>query len=76
MYFGRHGFITVIFLKVEKLHFVSADPAVDLFSRMVQLFIFRKFKGALDKCKIIPKLFQKKVEIFIPLEVLAWVMTA
>ena len=34
------------------------------------------FKGALDKCNIIPNFFQKKVRIFIPLEVLAWVMTA
>ena len=32
-------------------------------------------KGALDKYNIIPQLFSKKVEIFIPLEVLAWVMT-
>ena len=35
------------------------------------------FKEALDKYNnIIPQLFYKKVEIFIPLEVLAWVMTA
>ena len=34
------------------------------------------FKGALDKFNIIPQLFPKKVGIFIPLEVLAWVMTA
>ena len=33
-------------------------------------------KGALDKYNIIPQLFPKKVEILIPLEVLAWVMTA
>ena len=33
-------------------------------------------KGALDKFNIIPQLFPKKVGIFIPLEVLAWVMTA
>ena len=33
-------------------------------------------KGVLDKCNIIPQLFPKKVGIFIPLEVLAWVMTA
>ena len=33
-------------------------------------------KGALDKFNIIPQLFSKKVGIFIPLEVLAWVMTA
>ena len=33
-------------------------------------------KGALDKYNIIPQLFPKKVWIFIPLEVLAWVMTA
>ena len=35
-----------------------------------------EFKGALDKCNIIPNFFQKKVEIFIPLEGLGWVMTA
>ena len=34
------------------------------------------FKGALDKFNIIPQHFPKKVGIFIPLEVLAWVMTA
>ena len=33
-------------------------------------------KGALDKYNIIPQLFPKKVGIFIPVEVLAWVMTA
>ena len=33
-------------------------------------------REALDKCNIIPNFFQKKVEIFIPLEVLAWIMTA
>ena len=33
-------------------------------------------KGALDKCNIIPNFFPQKVGIFIPLEVLAWVMTA
>ena len=33
-------------------------------------------KGALDKFNIIPQLFPKKVGIFLPLEVLAWVMTA
>ena len=31
-------------------------------------------KGALDKYNIIPQHFQKKVGIFIPLEVFAWVM--
>ena len=36
----------------------------------------RVFEGALDKYNIIPKLFQKKVGIFIPSEVLAWVVTA
>ena len=35
-----------------------------------------RLKGALDKFNIIPQLFPKKVGIFIPLEVLAWVMTA
>ena len=34
------------------------------------------FKGALDKFNIIPQHFPKRVGIFIPLEVLAWVMTA
>ena len=33
-------------------------------------------KGALDKFNIIPQLFPKKVGIFIPLEELAWVITA
>ena len=32
-------------------------------------------KGALDKYKIIPQLFPKKVGIFVLLEVLTWVMT-
>ena len=35
-----------------------------------------EFKGALDKFNIIPQLFPTKVGIFIPLEVLTWVMTA
>ena len=34
------------------------------------------FKGVLDKFNIIPNFFPKKVGIFIPLEVLAWVKTA
>ena len=38
--------------------------------------MIKGLKGALDKFNIIPQLFPKKVEIFIPLEVLAWVMTA
>ena len=33
------------------------------------------FKRALDKYNIIPKAFPKKARIFIPIEVLAWVMT-
>ena len=33
-------------------------------------------KGALDKYNIIPNFFWRKVGIFIPLEVLAWVMSA
>ena len=33
-------------------------------------------KGALDKYNIIPQLSSNKVGIFIPLDVLAWVMTA
>ena len=35
-----------------------------------------QLKGALDKYNIILNFFQKKVGIFIQLEVLAWVMTA
>ena len=42
--------------------------------RVGHFFFF--FQGALDKYNIIPKLFPKKVGIFTPLEVLAWVMTA
>ena len=38
--------------------------------------IWSPFKGALDKFNIIPQLFPKKVGIFIPLEVLAWVISA
>ena len=38
--------------------------------------LIKCFQGALDKCNIIPNFFQKKVGIFIPLEVLTWVMTA
>ena len=34
------------------------------------------FNGALGKFNIIPNFFSKKVGIFIPLEVLAWVKTA
>ena len=43
-----------------------------------QTIVFGKYiKGALDKCNVIPNVFQKKVGIFfIQLEVLAWVMTA
>ena len=33
-------------------------------------------KGALDKYNIIPQLSPKKIEIFILLKVLAWIMTA
>ena len=32
-------------------------------------------KGALDKYNIIPELIPKKVEIFVPLELSAWVIT-
>ena len=42
---------------------------------MISPFII-KFKGALDKYNIILQLFSKKVGVFIPLEVLVWVMTA
>ena len=38
--------------------------------------VYMLIKGALDKFNIIPQLFPKKVGIFIPLEVLAWVKTA
>ena len=38
--------------------------------------LYKYVKGALDKLNIIPQHFPKKVGIFIPLEVLAWVMTA
>ena len=41
-----------------------------------KLLLSTSVKGALDKFNIIPQLFPKKVGIFIPLEVLAWVMTA
>ena len=40
------------------------------------ILFHKKLKGALDKFNIIPQVFPKKVGIFIPLEVLAWVMTA
>ena len=55
------------------LHNGSAPPprAVGI------MFEFKRtFKGALDKFNIIPNFFPKKVGIFIPLEVLAWVKTA
>ena len=34
------------------------------------------FKGALDNFSLIPQFFSKKVEIFIPLEVYTYVVTA
>ena len=37
---------------------------------------FGMLKLALDKLNLIPQLFQNKLGFFIPLEVLAWVMTA
>ena len=43
---------------------------------MTSQVFFKNIKGALDKFNIIPNFFQKKVWIFIPSEVLAWVMTA
>ena len=43
---------------------------------IVVLNLTLNLKGALDKFNIIPQLFPKKVGIFIPLEGLAWVMTA
>ena len=42
----------------------------------LQMLYSQNIKGALDKFNIIPQLFPKKVEIFIPLKVLEWVMTA
>ena len=49
-------------------HFSSSTP-LTLFA------LYVTFKGALDKYNIIPQLFSENVGIFIPLEVLAWVMT-
>ena len=56
---------------------VSTGPSVDhsLMSSSMYILI-STVKGALDKYSIIPKLFPKKVGIFIPLKVLAWVVTA
>ena len=36
------------------------------------LFLQEIFKGALDKCNIIPNFFPKKVGIFVPLQVLVY----
>ena len=44
--------------------------------RILQKSRSQDLKGALDKFNIIPQLFPTKVGIFIPLVVLAWVMTA
>ena len=43
---------------------------------VIRGFVLVCIKGALDKFNIIPQLLPKKVGIFVPLEVLAWVMTA
>ena len=43
--------------------------------KLKQFTFWQNFKGALDKFNIIPNFFPKKVGIFIPLEVLAWVKT-
>ena len=45
------------------------------FAEIICEFVFMP-KGTLDKYNIIPQLFSIKVGIFIPLNVLAWLMTA
>ena len=45
-------------------------------AKQKNLIFYSLIKGTMDKFNIIPQLFPKKVGIFIPLAVLAWVMTA
>ena len=40
------------------------------------IILFPMFKGALDNFSLIPRFLSKKVEIFIPLEVYTYVVTA
>ena len=79
-----YSFVSIFHItQEEKAHssffnvfsFINISTQVEV-PYMCKLQIHYQLKGALDKCNIIPNFFQKKVGIFIPLEVLAWVMTA
>ena len=65
------------------IHGITAFTGAYIFLNVIiyhTLFLVGKrlflIKGALDKFNITPNFFQKKVGIFIPLEVLVWVKTA
>ena len=77
-------FVLFCFVFSTLQHFTLIKPVGDLGTaslfRRIAIpkghYSEKNIKGALDKFNIIPQLFKKKVGIFIPLEVLAWVMTA
>ena len=70
---------TVLLSMVSQLYSsIFQCPWFNAWYSTLELFfiiIYHYIKGALDKFNIIPQLFPKKIGIFIPLEVLAWVMT-
>ena len=70
--FGFYG------MKEASVHLPFLNTQATNLSAQTRMFTAclykRNFKGALDKYDIIPNFFQKKVGIFVPLDVLAWVM--
>ena len=62
--------LTTDLLWRKDTHIADHSPGANKNTQITDL------KGALDKFNIIPQLFPKKVQIFIPLEVLAWVINA
>ena len=59
-------------VRFEILNILTSESSVG-FSRHPLIYIL---KGALDNFNLIPRFFSKKVEIFIPLEVYPYVVTA
>ena len=76
-------FLVLILLKKAQMFYqkwinenlTNSTKTVWLMISVYDYYTHYYLKGALDKFNIILQLFPKKVGIFIPLEVLAWVMT-
>ena len=70
---------TIFYVNIHFCLYFTHKMTVSQFSRACSHYnvtVRSYIKGALDKDNIIPQLFPKTVGIFIPLEVLAWVMIA